>query len=196
MNLYGTASLAVYDARSDVSRETQTGGKMRLPFMMTLALLGIAAAQTPPAQTAPAPKPAAHAMAMKPVMLTPSDVQWMAAPAATGMPAGIQMAVLSGDPSKPGIFAVRIKIPDGGKIAAHWHPTDEYVTVVEGTFAAGMGDQFEEAGLHEFPVGSYVLMPRRMHHFGIGKGDTVLQIFGQGPFVLNYVNPADDPRKK
>lgn len=166
---------------------------MRLQLLIIFSMLGVAAAQTTPA---PAAKPAPRPMAIKAVMVTPSDVQWMDAPAATGMPSGVKMSVLSGDPSKAGLFTIRVKFPDGGKIAAHWHPTDEHITVLEGTFAAGMGDKFDEAALHEFPTGSYVLMPRRMHHFGMGKGDTVLQIFGTGPFVLNYVNPADDPRKK
>jgi hypothetical protein len=69
--------------------------------------------------------------------------------------------------------------------------------VLQGTFAAGMGDKFSDAELHDLPVGSYVLMPRTMHHFAIAKGgDVIVQVHAQGPFVLNYVDPADDPRKK
>ena len=162
---------------------------MRFPFLICFSLLGLAAAQT-------APAPASHRMAMKPVMFTPSDLKWMPAPPATGMPSVVQMTVLSGDPSKAGLFAIRLKIPDGGKVAAHWHPSDEHITVLEGTFAAGMGDKFDASALHDFPAGSYVLMPKRMHHFGTAKGETIVQVFGMGPFVLNYVNPADDPRKK
>ena len=128
------------------------------------------------------------------VLLTPGDMKWGAAPPV--LPAGAQMAVLSGDPSKAGFFVLRLKFPDGYKIAAHWHPTDENITVVEGMFQAGMGDAFSDAALHEFPAGSYVKMPRRVNHFASAKGDVVVQIDGQGPFVVNYVNPKDDPTKK
>lgn len=161
------------------------------PLLICLSVLSLASAQTP------APKKAAsHSMSVKPIMLIPSDVKWMPAAPETGLPSAVQMAVLSGDPGKTGMFIVRLKVPNGGKVAAHWHPTDENVTVLQGTFAAGMGDKYDAAGLHDFPAGSYVLMPKKMHHFGLAKGETVLQIHAMGPFVLNYVDPADDPRKK
>jgi anti-sigma factor ChrR (cupin superfamily) len=162
---------------------------MRPRFLISFALLALGTAQTPE-------KSMSHKMGVNPVLLTPSDLKWMPAPPETGIPSVVQMTVLSGDPSKPGPFAVRLKIPDGGKVAAHWHPTDENVTVIEGTFAAGMGDKFDESALHDFPTGSYVLMPKRMHHFATAKGETIVQVYGMGPFVVNYVNPADDPRKK
>jgi quercetin dioxygenase-like cupin family protein len=170
-------------------KETRTGGKMQPPFLICLALLSLASAQTPE-------KPMSNQMSVNPVLLTPSDLKWTPAPLETGIPAAVQMTVLSGDPSKSGLFSVRLKIPDGGKVAPHWHPTDEHVTVIEGTFAAGMGDKFDESALHEFPTGSYVLMPKRMHHFATAKGETIVQVHAMGPFLLNYVNPADDPRKK
>jgi len=120
----------------------------------------------------------------------------MAPPAETALPSAVQMTVLSGDPFKPGLVPVRLKIPDGGKVAPHWHPTDEHITVLQGAFAAGMGDKLESSALHDFPAGSYILMPKRIHHFAMAKGETIVQVHAMGPFVLNYVNPADDPRKK
>lgn len=166
---------------------------MKLSFLIGLSILNVILAQTPS-------KPGEHKMSgegdAKAILLVPSDMQWMAAPPPTGIPSGVQMVILSGDPSKAGLFAVRLKIPDGGKVAAHWHPTDENVTVVQGTFAAGMGDKFDESALHEFPAGSFIVMPKNMHHFATAKGETIVQVHAMGPFVLNYVDPADDPRKK
>ena len=162
---------------------------MRLSGLICLSMLSIASAQTPK-------KAAPHAAAMNAVLVTPGDVKWMPAPAATGMPSVVQLAVLSGDPFKTGLFTIRLKIPDGGAVAAHWHPTDEHITVLQGTFAAGMGDKLDTSALHDFPVGSYIAMPKKMHHFAMAKGETVVQVSAMGPFVLNYVNPADDPRKK
>jgi quercetin dioxygenase-like cupin family protein len=162
---------------------------MRPQSLICLALLSLATAQTPE-------KAMSHKMGVSPVLFTPADLKWMPAPIETGIPSAVQMTVLSGDPFKTGLFSVRLKIPDGGKVAAHWHPTDEHVTVIEGTSAAGMGDKFDESALHDFPTGSYILMPKRMHHFATGKGETIVQVHAMRPFVLNYVNPADDPRKK
>ena len=156
---------------------------MRISTLLLLTVCGLCFAQA----TSKAPK--AH------VLLTPGDMKWMPAPADTGLPPVVQIAVLSGDPGKPGPFAIRLKVPDGGKVPAHWHPTDEQLTVIQGVFKAGMGDKFDAAALKQFPVGSYVLMPAKMHHFAMFQGEGIVQINSTGPFVVNYVNPADDPRK-
>jgi anti-sigma factor ChrR (cupin superfamily) len=139
-------------------------------------------------------KPAKPAPAAAHVILTPGDMKW--GPAPPVLPAGAQVAVLDGDPFKPGVFTLRLKFPDGYKIPAHWHPTDEHITVLQGTFRAGMGDKHSEAGLHDFPVGSFLKMPKTMRHFASAKGEVIVQINGPGPFVVNYVNAADDPSKK
>ncbi|MDQ6699624.1 MAG: cupin domain-containing protein [Acidobacteriota bacterium] len=162
---------------------------MRLTLPICISLMSLATAQTPKDATS-------HKMDAKAILLTPSDLKWSPAPAESGLPSAVQLTVLSGDPFKPGLFSLRLKIPDGGAVAAHWHPTDEFVTVIQGTFAAGMGDKLEASALHEFPTGSYIVMPKRMHHFASAKGETIVQIEAMGPFAINYVNAADDPRKK
>ncbi len=111
-------------------------------------------------------------------------------------PAGAQMAVLSGDPSKAGPFTIRAKFPDGYKIMPHWHPTDENVTVLEGSFAMGTGEKFDQSAAHEMTVGSFVRMPKGTRHYAWAKGETVIQVHADGPFVITYVNPNDDPRKQ
>lgn len=70
------------------------------------------------------------------------------------------------------------------------------MTVLAGSFAVGMGDQFEEAGMKTLPTGSYGLVPAQMRHFAMATTAAVVQVDGQGPFVINYVNPADDPSKR
>jgi hypothetical protein len=121
-------------------------------------------------------------------------VQWGDAPAV--FPAGAQMAVLSGDPHKPGMFTVRLKVPDGYKVMPHWHPTAEYLTVISGTFAYGMGDKWDDGALHPVQPGGFIVMEPRSRHYATGKGETVVQVSGMGPFKLVYVNPQDDPTKK
>lgn len=143
-------------------------------------------------------KGAAHKGADMPkshVLLTPDQVQW--GPVPPSLPAGAQLAVLSGDPSKAGVpFTIRAKFPDGYKVPPHWHPEDENVVVIEGTLVLGMGDKSDEAAEHELPAGSFAQMPKGVRHFARAKGETIVQVYGIGPFAVNYVNPADDPRKK
>ena len=106
------------------------------------------------------------------------------------------MAVVSGDPGQAGPFVVRLKAPAGFKVAPHWHPTDENITVMSGTFAVGMGEKWDAAALKSMSAGGFALMPAEMRHFATCKTACVVQVHGTGPFALTYVNPADDPSKR
>jgi ChrR Cupin-like domain len=127
------------------------------------------------------------------VALTEGEVKW--GPAPPSVPKGAQLAVISGNPGAAGPFVIRLKLPAGYKIAPHWHPTDENVTVLSGTFALGMGEKFDQSMMKELPAGGYGLLPAEMRHYAMAKTAAVVQVHGMGPFVLNYVNPADDPSK-
>jgi hypothetical protein len=125
---------------------------------------------------------------------SPDAVKWEAAP--PSLPPGAQLAVLEGDPSKPGAFTMRAKLPDGYRIAPHWHPVDEHVTVLQGTFHVGMGEKFDQSAGKSLPAGSFAFMKQGVRHFAWVKGETIIQLHGTGPWGINYVNPQDDPRKK
>ena len=127
------------------------------------------------------------------IVLPAAQVKW--GPAPPSVPKGVQLAVVSGNPGASGPFVIRLKIPAGQKVAPHWHPTDENVTVISGTVAFGMGEKFDQAALKNLSAGGYALMPAEMRHFAMARTAVVLQVHGMGPFVLNYVNPADDPSK-
>jgi quercetin dioxygenase-like cupin family protein len=103
---------------------------------------------------------------------------------------------MDGDPAKPGMFAIRLKFPDGYQIPPHWHPTEENVVVIQGTLIVGMGDKVSAAGEQELPTGGFVKLPAEMRHYARAKGETIVQVYGPGPFVVNYVNSSDDPQKK
>jgi quercetin dioxygenase-like cupin family protein len=120
-------------------------------------------------------------------------LQWGPAPAV--FQPGAQMAVLQGDPSKTAEFTVRLKVPDGYIIAPHTHPTDENVTVIEGTFKVGMGETFNEATMLALPAGRFVTAPALHAHYAKAQGATVVQVHGLGPFALTYVNPNDAPKQ-
>ena len=160
---------------------------------LVLALLAlVAVAEEKETSKASAKGKAEAAAPAEHKLLTPSELQWGAAPA--GLPAGSQLAVMEGDPTKSGPFTVRMKSPDGYKIMPHTHPTAEHVTVISGTLRLGMGEKFDETAARELPVGGFAVLPAGMAHFAATTGETIVQIHGQGPFKIKYVNPADDPR--
>jgi quercetin dioxygenase-like cupin family protein len=125
-------------------------------------------------------------------VMTPSDLKWGDAP--PGFPAGGKMAVLNGDPTQAGPFTVRLKAPAGYRVMPHTHPTDERLTVISGSFKIGMGEKFDEKTMQYMGPGSYIVLPANMAHFAKGAKEAIVQIDSEGPFQINYVNPADDPR--
>jgi len=178
-----------FDARK-ISVTFASGGYMRKLLAILLLLPVISLAQTAtPKKAATKAKTASPA----PVVVTPDKIQWGPAPAV--FPTGAQLAVLSGDPGKPGPFTVRLKVPDGYRIMPHWHPTAENVTVMSGEFHVGMGDKFDETSMTTLPAESLASVPAHHNHYAMAKGETVVQISSTGPFKLVYVNPADDPSK-
>ena len=114
------------------------------------------------------------------------DLKW------TPIMKGCDLAPVSGDPGAEGApFVLRIRCADGTKIPAHWHPADENVTVLKGTFLLGMGETFDESKLQTMNVGNYVLLPKEMRHFALCKGEMMVQVHGTGPFKNNWVNPSE-----
>jgi len=162
--------------------------KFRLSVLV-LALVAVASISL-----AQGHKKSSGAMHVAHVMISPDQVKW--GPGPPSLPPGAQLAVLSGDPTKAGAaFTMRAKFPAGYKVPPHWHPTDENVVVISGTIMLGEGNKFDETAMHENPAGSFLVMPRGMRHFAMAKEETVVQIYGTGPFAVTYVNAADDPRK-
>jgi len=126
---------------------------------------------------------------------TPDQIKW--GPAPPFLSAGAQLAVIEGDPmATSGDFTVRLKMPDGYKVAPHFHPYRENVTVISGNFKVGMGDKFEESKMMTFPAGSFAYLDPDMHHYAMASGPAIVQVHGRSPFKFNYVNAADDPSKK
>jgi quercetin dioxygenase-like cupin family protein len=122
----------------------------------------------------------------------PTSVDWKAGPAA--IPAGAKMAVLEGDPTKEGPFVVRFQFPDGYHIPPHTHPKTERVTVLSGNLYLATGETLDRDSAKKLPAGSFGYWPAGMKHAAWSEGETVIQLHGIGPWQINYVNPADDPR--
>ena len=126
---------------------------------------------------------------------TPDAVEY--GPAPSFVAPGAQLAVLEGNPlATSGDYTIRLKMPDGYRVAPHWHPKRENVTVISGTLKFGMGDRFDENRMTSFPAGSFAYLDPDMHHYVMASGDVVVQIHGMAPVQFNYINPEDDPSRK
>ena len=124
----------------------------------------------------------------------PTEIAWADGPGS--LPKGARSAVLEGDPSKEGLFTMRLSLPDGFRIPPHFHGGVEHITVIAGTFNVGMGDTFTPSSAKKMPAGTFGFWPAGMRHFAFTEGATVLQLHGQGPWTITYVNPSEDPRAR
>ena len=134
-----------------------------------------------------AQSPASH------MMVTPADLKWADVPS---LPPGAKIAVLEGPLNEAVQITFRLKLPADYKISAHWHPGIEHVTVISGTFNMGTGDQLDPSKTMPLSAGSFAIMQPKTHHFSWTNEETIIQVHSVGPWSLNYVNQADDPRKK
>ena len=134
------------------------------------------------------------AAADTPFVRSASEVKWGAPPPV--FPPGAKFAVIAGDPAAIGLVTVRFEMPAGYKIPPHFHPTDEHVTVLKGSFSLGMGDVIDKAHSLTLSPGGYAVAMANMHHFAYTTTGATIQVHMQGPFAITYVNAADDPSKK
>ena len=126
--------------------------------------------------------------------ITADAIKWEAAPPA--LPPGAQAAVLYGDPSNEGVFAMRLKMPKGYQIPPHTHPKPEIVTIISGEALLGTGEKADRRDIHRLPAGAFIAVSPGMAHYAIAEQDSVVQLNSVGPWEIKYVNPADDPRQR
>ena len=126
--------------------------------------------------------------------MLPEDIEWKPFPA---FPPSARLAVVVGDPSQPGAYVIRVKVPTGVKLMPHRHPENRIYTVISGVFYIGLGEQFDAHQLRAFPPGGVIVLPGGTPHFHWAKsGEYVSQVTALGPLGLEYVNRADDPRAR
>ncbi|HTA74700.1 MAG TPA: cupin domain-containing protein [Gemmatimonadaceae bacterium] len=125
--------------------------------------------------------------------ITPDEIKWSQHPA---LPTGAMRAVVYGTPTKPGLYATRLRAPNGLKIMPHTHPDDRIYTVLSGTLYLGVGDTWDETKLKAYPEGTVLFLPANLSHFQYSKsGEYLIQISGVGPTDLTFINPKDDLRR-
>jgi quercetin dioxygenase-like cupin family protein len=165
-------------ARPEIFRTTREDFMKKLLVLVALtALAGSALAQD----------------AMKATRVKSDELTWKANPT---LPPGAQAAILIGDPTKAEVVVSRTKLPANYQIPPHTHPYAEVVTVLSGSVGFGMGEKFEKTG-EMATAGTLNVVPAKHAHFTwTGNEGAILQVQYTGPAGIDYINPADDPRKK
>jgi len=154
--------------------------RLRIPVLSVAVLL------MPLLTLAQGAKPTTTNPAAKHVIATPEQLVWKLI-----LP-GTEKAVVSGDPDKKGgIYVIRLRTKGEVKVTPHWHTTEEHITVLEGSFLMAHGDKYDASKLIELKPGAHSTVPATMRHFGFHKAGNVIEVFGEAPFVINWVNPKD-----
>lgn len=124
-------------------------------------------------------------------VVEPAMIEWKDGP----LP-GSKVSVLYGDPAQPDLFVMRLWLPANWRIAPHTHPKPEILTVISGSLLLGMGTEADRAKARKIGTGGFSSMEPNTPHYGFTDEDSVIQISTTGPWTINFVNPADDPRTK
>ena len=126
--------------------------------------------------------------------ILPEDIEWNPFAA---FPPSARLAVIVGQPSEPGPYMIRVKVPHGVKLMPHRHPEDRIYTVISAIFYIGLGDQFDADKLEAYRPGAVIVLPGHTSHFHWAKsGEYITQVSAIGPLGMEYVNSKDDPRNK
>lgn len=126
--------------------------------------------------------------------IRPENMKW--GPAPPVLPKGAQLTVLTGDPTKAGLYTMRLRMSKSYVVPPHWHSQGEYVTVISGTIHLGAGDKVDKTKSPALKAGSFAYLPAKMHHYAWSEGEAIVQLHGIGPFDIHYINAADNPLRK
>lgn len=129
------------------------------------------------------------------LLIPPEKVEWKDAGG------GAKLAVIYGDPGKPGLYVIRAYFPPGVMSAPHFHGEDRHVVVVQGTWNAGTDDSWDPQSTTALKQGSYMFHPAGAVHYdgSAGAEGAVVQIVGMGPSKTTFLFPKEGnfgkPRK-
>lgn len=126
-------------------------------------------------------------------LVNSKNLRWAAAPPT--LPKGAKVAVLYGNPLAKGPYVMRFMLPSRYKIPFHWHSQTEQVTVLSGALYVVNNESADNKYAHAVKSGGFLFLPAQAHQLAYTKGATVVEIHGEGPFDVQYVNPNDDPEK-
>ena len=131
------------------------------------------------------------AQSEKNILKTPDQLEWIQMPT---LREGTKAAIIEGDLHKPGPFTFHLKLPAGFVIPPHHHPWTEHSTVISGTLNMGFGEKVDRSNTKPLPAGSVIIIQPDVNHYSWASEETVVQVHGIGPLIIEFVNPDDDPR--
>lgn len=166
---------------------------MRYAFPHSTILI-LAMLSTPLYAEEKQPKSSQTEFAKRVIQFTSTDFRWVNAP--PSMPVGTRIQVLEGNPTRAGLFTMRVKLPAQTTLMPHSHPQDERVTVLSGAAYVGFGNKVDLAKAKQFGAGSYYVNPARLHHYAYFGEETVIQLTGTGPWEIHYLKAPETPKKK
>jgi quercetin dioxygenase-like cupin family protein len=167
------------------------------PIVVDYLAANFGPAGSPPAAAQPASPGQSSATAegsAKNLVVDPDQAQFLAAPASLGFPDSVKMSIISGDPSKPGLFSVLLKLPASAVIAPHWASVDVNIVALRGTFGFAEGDTFDAAKLQTLNPGAVLHVPAQTHHFAQAKDSTIILFYGVGPLSITSSTAAERTR--
>ena len=160
------------------------------PQVVRIRVLVLVFLLMPSLTLAQSPTPTSGKRRPSHAIVTPDQLVWKP------LIPGVEMAVVSGNPDKKGgLYVIRIRTEGEVKVPPHWHVTDEHVTVLAGSFLMAHGEKYDASKLIELKAGAHSMVPATMRHFGLHRAGNVIEVFGEAPFVVNFVNPEDDPKR-
>jgi uncharacterized RmlC-like cupin family protein len=131
--------------------------------------------------------------------LTPSEIAELAhrgPGSGTSGVAGIQTTILSGDPTRTGLYTIKLYVPANTRIEAHSHRDDRAATVISGTWYLSYGRHFDANALKALPPGSFYTEPPGLPHYAQTRSEpVVVYITGYGPTSTTYVENTTAPHK-
>lgn len=118
------------------------------------------------------------------LIMDPNEVRFSPAPNSMGFPNGIQISIVSGDPSKAGLFSMLLKVPAGQVILGHWLSGDESIVCLRGTLQFGEGNTLDAEKLQTLNPGAVLHIPNQTDYFLEAKDLTIILVYGDGPLSM------------
>ena len=111
--------------------------------------------------------------------VAPADIKFVRNQAGTN-----EQAVLFGDPTKPGPYVIQLRWLPGNMSRPHFHSTDRFFVVLEGTWWLGTGTKYDPDSTVAVKAGTYVFHKAGgIHYDGAKDEPALIQVWGMGPMT-------------
>jgi hypothetical protein len=117
-------------------------------------------------------------------VLTPGQVKWVES--RNGSSAS---ALITGDPTKEGLYIQLMKWHPHHNSMPHSHPHDRFIMVLSGTWWVGTGAKYDMDSTVPMTAGTVITdYANQLHYDGAKDEECVLEIVGMGPATSTSAN--------